>query len=469
MSIETRTKIASVTVGAGGVGIIDINNIPQTYSDLIVEFSLRTSYNGMADMYLRFSDAGGSTQYTYIRTGSNGIAQESTTANSVDNFVFAGGFGSNAPANYFGNGTIYIPDYTNSRQKTLLSRHGSSMSSGSDSGRLGMNAMYFNSTSPITRLYFSVAVGWAQNSTVSVYGVNNARRTAGNSIKAIGGNVEFDGTYVTHTFTATGSFTPTANIPSADILVVAGGGGGGGGGGNAPCGGGGGAGGLRYFSNQTLTAGTTYTCTVGAGGNGGTAGNSGTNGTNGSSGSSSQFGSLTATTGGGYGARSSTGSGEPGGNGGSGGGAGGGGAGSTTVATGIAGQGNNGGIWGGSGNEAAGGGGAGSAGLNSQISGSYLGTGGGGLTYFGKNFAGGGGGGQYYSAYGQATSGGGNGGYGYFGSVGASVGVAGSNNGLNGVPGSGGGGGGGAGYVVNSVNGAGGAGGSGTVIIRYKG
>ena len=35
MSIETRTKIASVTVGAGGIGIIDINNIPQTYSDLI--------------------------------------------------------------------------------------------------------------------------------------------------------------------------------------------------------------------------------------------------------------------------------------------------------------------------------------------------------------------------------------------------------------------------------------------------
>jgi hypothetical protein len=70
------------------------------------------------------------------------------------------------------------------------------------------------------------------------------------------------GNFVTHTFTATVLGCPTG-VTEVEWLVVAGGGGGGG---NVA--GGGGAGGFRTGTGLSVTAGTTYTITVGAGGPG---------------------------------------------------------------------------------------------------------------------------------------------------------------------------------------------------------
>ena len=81
---------------------------------------------------------------------------------------------------------------------------------------------------------------------------------------------------------------------SADYLVVAGGGSGGG-----RKAGGGGAGGYRYFTSQSLVAGTTYTVTVGAGG----ASYSGSDNTQGNDGNTSTFNSISSTGGGGGGAQ----------------------------------------------------------------------------------------------------------------------------------------------------------------------
>ena len=71
--------------------------------------------------------------------------------------------------------------------------------------------------------------------------------------------------YKVHQFTSTGtlSVSPSASLGSVEYLVVAGGGSGG-----INQGGGGGAGGILEGS-QSLTAGTSYTVTVGGGGAGG--------------------------------------------------------------------------------------------------------------------------------------------------------------------------------------------------------
>jgi len=188
-----------------------------------------------------------------------------------------------------------------------------------------------------------------------------------------------------------------------DYLVVAGGGGG-------SSYGGGGAGGFRSGSSFSLTRGTSYTITVGAGGAGG-------NDANGTKGNDSVFSSITST-GGGYGGNAST-----GGNGGSGGGGFGGtgsgnaGGSGNTPSTSPS-QGNNGGrgltdtstytAGGGGGGAGAVGsnaafqaGGAGGAGTASSITGSsvtYAG-GGGGRSNVGTSAAGGsGGGGQAYTS-----------------------------------------------------------------------
>ena len=76
-------------------------------------------------------------------------------------------------------------------------------------------------------------------------------------------------------FNATGSWTAPTGVTSVDYLVVAGGASGG-----WRVGGGGGAGGLLQGTNLSVTPGTTYTITVGAGGAANTTPNNGYSGTN---------------------------------------------------------------------------------------------------------------------------------------------------------------------------------------------
>ena len=232
----------------------------------------------------------------------------------------------------------------------------------------------------------------------------------------------------------------TSGLYGVQYLVVAGGAGGG-----WSRGGGGGAGGL-LTGTMTLTSGTTYTITVGAGGPGGTAIASTTqNGSN----SSISFNSITAI-GGGYGASSN---GPAGGAGGSGGGGASGGSG--PGGSGTVGQGNSGGAGSATLGAAAGGGG-GANGVGS-VGGTNAGAGGSGsassITGSSVTYAGGGGGGAD-----QATGTGGAGGSG-------GGGTGGSTNGSNtaGTANTGGGGGAGGRGGGSEWNGA--AGGSGIVIL----
>jgi hypothetical protein len=75
------------------------------------------------------------------------------------------------------------------------------------------------------------------------------------------------GTTVTHIYKGSGSWVAPEGVTAIDWLVVAGGGGGG-----DNRGGGGGAGGYRTGTGLSVTAGTTYTLTVGAGGGGASSG-----------------------------------------------------------------------------------------------------------------------------------------------------------------------------------------------------
>ena len=43
MSLETMTKLATYTVGAGGDSSVTFSNIPQTYTDLVIRVSARTT------------------------------------------------------------------------------------------------------------------------------------------------------------------------------------------------------------------------------------------------------------------------------------------------------------------------------------------------------------------------------------------------------------------------------------------
>jgi mucin-19 len=223
---------------------------------------------------------------------------------------------------------------------------------------------------------------------------------------------------------------------TAEYLVVAGGGGGG------DNGGGGGAAGGLLSSSLTVSPGTPYTVTVGAGGAPSTSGNN------------SVFSTFTASAGGRGGNLQTAGT-----SGGSGGGGGTSyfGAGAPAGGAGTAGQGNNGGDGAGGiptvPSQIAGGGGGGQSSVGSAGTNSNGGAGGTGLNWFsiGNFYAGGGGGGSGTTGAAGGSGVGGNGG-------------SGGTSATNGTANRGGGGGGGGNPATT-----GGSGGSGVVIIRYAG
>ena len=282
--------------------------------------------------------------------------------------------------------------------------------------------------------------------TYNIDSVGTMRIRSSNSITATGGTITTVGPYTVHTFTTSGTFTPSG-AGNMEVLVVGGGGGGGRG-----RGGGGGAGDYVY-SASTAVLGQAYTITVGAGGAGGSSNNSVA-----SSGSSSSALGLTAIGGGGgAGTVAFIGSALAGGSGASGGGGSGNGAvagtgGSGGTATGINGR-AGGSSYSDNNSYTVGGGGGGSSAVGSSPTSTAAGVGGAGtsnsISGSAVTYAGGGGGG----GDGSATAGAGGAGGGGAGST-SSVGTAGTAN-------TGGGGGGGA------SNQNGGAGGSGIVIIRY--
>jgi hypothetical protein len=433
------TKLATTTVGVGGVSSVTFSNIPQGYTDLKVVMSAKTSdanTGTIANINFNSNTSSYSSRFSQGRGDSTLSSTGSTSAGDVGRIP-----GVNSPVtdNIYSNTEISILNYSSNKFKAYSS---DAISEASQTIAYAiMTAGLWSNPEIITSITFTPSAGsFAQYSTFTIYGIKNARQTAGNSIKATGGNIVFDGTYVTHTFNSTGAFTPTQSL-LADYLVIAGGGGGSNGNG------GGGAGGFRTSIGGTalsLGLNQAYTVTVGAGGSAGLAGSVGSN---------SIFSTITST-GGGGGGRESFDTATTGGSGGGGGGAqvgkagnsggyspsegnaGGNGGGSTRFPGGGGGGAGGVGAVGQTAAVAPGAGGAGGVGIASSISGSSV------------TYAGGGGGGGDVGGVGGAGGGG--------------AGGAASASGTAGTANTGGGGG-------ASNGGTGGAGGSGLVIIRYKG
>jgi len=453
--------ITSVTVGSGGAASVTLpatGTIPQTYTDLKIVVSGRadTTTTGIDILF-----NGSSTSYSNKRlygTGSS-VASDSAATTYISNIMIDD---SSYTASTFGNGEIYIPNYTSSNYKSV-SVDGVSENNAT-TALMMLTAGLWSNTAAIILLRPN-AGNFVQGSTFYLYGISNV--TSGS--KATGGIVSSDGTYWYHMFPYSGTFTPTQNL-TADYLVIAGGGGGGTLNGRDEGTGGGGAGGLRSTVGTTggggslesalsLTA-QAYTVTVGAGGAPGGSGNN-----RGNAGSNSVFSTITSD-GGGSGSAGWPDS-PSGGNGGSGGGG-------NPVGVGTANQGFNGGLGGTTGNilpRGAGGGGAGVAGGSGAGAGTAAGGNGVQITTwatptgtgFNNSFyAGGGGGGGNRTGSGAPQTGGvaGLGG----GGVGGNGNVTTPTAGGNGIANTGGGGGGAGGFGGNN---SGGAGGSGIVIIRY--
>ena len=442
--VALKTETVAVATSS-----VTFSSIPTDYTDLVLVVNGAVT-SGTANWVLQVGNGSVDTGSNYSETdlwGTGSAAQSARGSNQTSILLNSYGY---LDTVFRANAICHIMNYSNTTtNKTILAR-----ANNSDNG-VHAGVGLWRSTVAINTIKIAASAStFVVGTTFSLYGIANADQGAA---KATGGIITEDSTYWYHTFGASGTFTPKQAL-TCDYLVVAGGGSGG-----PYSGGGGGAGGVRCTVTATggggsletpisVTSGTPYAITVGAGGPA-----TSTGGTQKNNGNNSVFSTITST-GGGAGGGFDVPPTSNGNNGGSGGGAGIYAVGSPGSAS-PSGQGFGGGTCTSSGDlNNGGGGGAGAAGANATASGG--GNGGSGITTvisgLSASYGGGGGGGRYSGSGDLPGSGG--------------LGGGGNSNldapGSNGVTNTGGGGGSGA-FTITPANANGGAGGSGIVIIRY--
>lgn len=167
MSI-TNIAIATVTVGSGGAGTIEFTNIPQTYTDLYILVSARSDRSLHVDDYrILFNSSSASFSYRAL-LASSGTSTLSGNVNEV------GVMSANtALSSTFGNGLIYIYNYTSSSNKTYRTEAVSSNNSSSSENWI-VGGLWSN-TSAITTIALDQGDGsnWLQYSTATLYGIKN--------------------------------------------------------------------------------------------------------------------------------------------------------------------------------------------------------------------------------------------------------------------------------------------------------
>jgi len=157
----TMTLVSTVTVGSGGAASIDFTSIPQTGTDLLVVYSLRST-SGDNNVQMSFNSS--TTSFTNKVLYGNG-----STVSSGSNYAKAGYMPySTDTSNTFGNNSIYVPNYTSSTNKsysleTVTENNATSVA-------MALLAGLWSNTSAITSLSLIANSGsFAQYSTASLY------------------------------------------------------------------------------------------------------------------------------------------------------------------------------------------------------------------------------------------------------------------------------------------------------------
>ena len=160
------TKIATVTVGSGGSASMDFNSIPQTFTDLLLVYSVRTDRSGLVqdNTTLKFN---GSTANVTDRSLYGPGSGSGLSATSTGGLTYAVGAG--ATASTFGNTAIYIPNYAGSTNKSYS---GDSVTETNASGAfMSIVAGLWSQTAAITSLSITQVGTIQQYSSATLYGI----------------------------------------------------------------------------------------------------------------------------------------------------------------------------------------------------------------------------------------------------------------------------------------------------------
>ncbi len=168
---DTFIKIASVTVGAGGAGSIAFTSIPSTYTDLCINFSIRTDTSTSGNgQFLGVSFNSSTANFSRLWLFGTG----STTGSVAVSDQYMGYINpSNYTANTFGNGSMYIPNYAGSTFKSM-SVDTVVENNGTDAN-MALVAGLRSNTAAITAIsLIPLAGNIVQYSTATLYGIKNS-------------------------------------------------------------------------------------------------------------------------------------------------------------------------------------------------------------------------------------------------------------------------------------------------------
>jgi hypothetical protein len=109
--MATYEAIATVNVGSGGVGTISFTSIPQTYTDLLVLCSFRSSSVSGVDIRPNGSSSNGSNRRLYTNA--------SVVASFSGSTIFLYHNRNTYTADVFDNSQVYISNYTSANFKSI--------------------------------------------------------------------------------------------------------------------------------------------------------------------------------------------------------------------------------------------------------------------------------------------------------------------------------------------------------------
>jgi len=169
---NTYTLIASSTVGSGGTGSFNFTSIPQTYTDLVILCSFRSTRGGgnIGDFGAQFN--GSSSNYTRRRLFGDGSGVSSDTGTALGNA--AGNL-----ASTFSSHTVYIPNYTSSNFKSFSIDSVTESNAASSYTYVNLLSLLWSDTSAITSIEvrdFSDGNtnNLVQYTTAYLYGISNS-------------------------------------------------------------------------------------------------------------------------------------------------------------------------------------------------------------------------------------------------------------------------------------------------------
>lgn len=167
----TNILIQTITVGAGGASSIAFSSIPQTYTDLklvlsgrstIAENAVSGAFNGstanFSNMILFGNGATAASNRPGGGTGNNTVMYQNLSTDT---------------ANMFSNSELYIPNYTASTNKSFYSD--SVLENNATTAYQLFVAGLWSQTAAITSITLTIAAGnFAQHSSASLYGISKS-------------------------------------------------------------------------------------------------------------------------------------------------------------------------------------------------------------------------------------------------------------------------------------------------------